>query len=693
MKGEKRGEDARSRLRDRAEELLGSEVLDEENIAALSTEDIGRLVHNLRVHQVELEMQNEDLRQAQLQLEELKDRYLDLYDFAPIGYLTLDRKGLVRESNLTAARLLGVDRKRLIGTFFSRFVCEAESGAWYLHLQQAFETHSKQTCEIRLTQEDGMFLHAHLETVPVEDEQGVQSRCRTMVLDITERKRAEEARDRLAAAVEQAAEAVVITDAEGNILYVNPVFETTTGYQSEEAVGATPRILKSGHHDETFYKRMWDTISSGQVWTGHIINRKKDGTLFEEDATISPVRDDAGRIVNYVGIKRDVTKEISLQTQLLQAQKMEAVGTLAGGVAHDFNNILQVALGFSELMLNDERLPAIMRADIQKIYESARRGADLVKRLLTFGRKTEIKPQPLNLNRRIRELRKMLDRTLPKMIEIQLCLGENLDAINADPVQIDQILMNLAVNARDAMPDGGALAIETANVVLDEEYAGTHLDAAPGRHVLLSVTDTGSGMNSETMEHIFEPFFTTKAVGQGTGLGLAVVHGIVQQHGGHIACFSAPGNGTEFRIYFPALASEGEWEEGIDGAMQSEGTETILLVEDDEFIRDLGSRILAKAGYEVLAVSTGEEALEVYRQRGEEIGLVVMDLIMPEMGGKQCLEGLLRLNPSVKVIVASGYSAEESTKEALEAGAAGFVHKPYNVRQMLSAVRNLLDRQ
>jgi CheY-like chemotaxis protein len=290
-------------------------------------------------------------------------------------------------------------------------------------------------------------------------------------------------------------------------------------------------------------------------------------------------------------------------------------------------------------------------------------------------------------------MRKMLERTIPKMIDIQLIVDRDIGTINADTTQMDQVLMNLAVNARDAMPEGGKLLIETADIVLDEEYAGTHLDAKPGRYVLLMVTDTGSGMDKDTLEHIFEPFYTTKGVGEGTGLGLAMVHGIVQQHGGHIICYSEPGKGTTFRIYFPALASAEKREKNAVGRMPSGGSETILLVDDDEFIRDLASRILTRVGYKILTASTGKEALEVYRARGHEVDMVLLDLIMPEMGGKQCLEGLLKLNPAVKVVIASGFSANVSTKEMLASQAKGFVNKPYDIRQLLGVVRSTLDEE
>lgn len=510
---------------------------------------------------------------------------------------------------------------------------------------------------------------------------------------ITESKRSEMVRRRLATAVEHAAEGVMITDTRGRIEYVNQAYVEMTGYSRDELLGRTPRILRSGEHDEAFYAQFWRTITAGQVWTGRIVNRRKDGSLYTEEGTVSPVFDASGVIVNFVALKRDITQDLALSQQLLQAQKMESIGTLAGGVAHDFNNILQVVLGYTELILGEEGLPRRIATDLEKVYDSARRGAELVQGLLTFSRKAEPRLQPLNLNRRITEMRKMLERTVPKMIEIQLSLEEGLATIQADPTQVDQILMNLAVNARDAMPEGGTLRFETANVVLDEAYARTHIDVKPGDYVLLRVSDNGCGMDRDTLEHIFEPFFTTKAVGEGSGLGLATVHGIVKRHGGSIRCYSEPGHGTTFKILFPALVSEEKRDESFLREMPPGGCETILLVDDEELIRDFGSRLLTMAGYKVITACNGKEALEVYRERRHDIALVLLDLIMPEMGGRQCLEDLLSVNPAVKVIIASGFSAGDPIREALAAGAKGFVEKPYDLRQVLRVVRETLDAQ
>jgi PAS domain S-box-containing protein len=547
--------------------------------------------------------------------------------------------------------------------------------------------------DVKFKRKDGSLFDANVKIRlldPLDPAKGAIS----SVSDISFRKRAEEVQRRLATAIEQSVELVIITDASRNIQYVNPAFERISGYTREEVIGKNPKLLGSDEHDKAFYKKMLDTIRGGEAWRGRIISQRKDGTLFSEDVTISPVRDGVGNIINYVDVGHDVSQEVALQSQLSQAQKMEAIGTLAGGVAHDFNNLLTVIMGFSELLLTekDEQDPSY--ADLQKINEAAQKGADLVKRLLAFSRKAEIKLRPLNLNYQIEQLQEMLNRVIPKMIAIELNLADGLSRVNADPTQMDQVLMNLAVNAKDAMPERGKLAIETSNVVLDEEYARTHLGVKPGAYVLLSLSDTGHGMDKETLSHIFEPFYTTKEAGKGTGLGLAMVYGIVKQHGGYITCYSEPGQGTTFKIYLPVLAGTGDQlETAAREATPRGGTETVLLVDDEEFVRDLGKQILERSGYAVLTADNGKEALSIYSKERDKISLVILDLIMPEMGGKQCLEELLKIDPQIRVLIASGFAENGRTKEAIETGARGFVGKPYNMKGMLQAVREVLDAE
>ncbi|MBU4186167.1 MAG: response regulator [Proteobacteria bacterium] len=383
-----------------------------------------------------------------------------------------------------------------------------------------------------------------------------------------------------------------------------------------------------------------------------------------------------------------------LATQLLHAQKMEAVGTLAGGIAHDFNNILQAISGYVQLLLMRKEVKNTERLYLNQIDKSTRKAAELTKQLLIFGRKVESKLIPLSLNQEIIEIYKLFQRTILKMIDIELDLAENLKLINADPAQLEQIMMNLGLNARDAMPDGGKLTFETKNVVLDEVYCRTHVDIVPGEYVLLRISDTGHGMDKEILEHIFEPFYTTKETGKGTGLGLAIVYGLVESHGGHIMCYSEPGQGTIFKIHFPALLID-----GIEQELEPEekvaihgGHETVLIVDDEEDLRDQGRDMLNKYGYTAITAESGEMAIEIYEKEKDRINLVILDIGMPGMGGYKCLGQLFKVDPEIKVIIASGYATSDRMEEMLKFGAADFIDKPYRLTDMLKKVREVLDQ-
>ena len=523
-----------------------------------------------------------------------------------------------------------------------------------------------------------------------------------LAIDVTDRKRVEqelkEAKDFLERIINAISDPVFVKNEKHEWILLNEAFCNFMGYSNEDLIGKSDYDFFPSSEADVFWEKDEIVFRTGQdLNTENFSDR--NGVTHTIVTTKSLYVDPTGKRY-IVGVIRDITESEranadrkKLETQLLQAQKMEAVGTLAGGIAHDFNNILQVVLGYSELVLTNEDLPDHFKDDLGKILLAARNGSELVQRLLTFSRKTEAKPLDLNLNQRVRQNHKFLERTIPKMINIEMVLEDDLADIHADPTQMDQVLMNLSVNARDAMPDGGKLILETANVVIDEDYARSHLEAKPGRYVVLRVSDTGSGIDKETLEHIFEPFFTTKGLGQGTGLGLAMVFGIVKQHQGFINCYSEVGHGTTFKIYLPAIISLTQSDLPIITSMPQGGTETILLVDDEELIRDLGQRILTKAGYTILTASNGEEALDLYGSNKGNISLVMLDLIMPGMGGKQCLEELLKIDPDVKVLVASGYSADGPTKQALSSGAKGFVAKPFDMRQVLEMVRKTIDEQ
>jgi two-component system, cell cycle sensor histidine kinase and response regulator CckA len=544
--------------------------------------------------------------------------------------------------------------------------------------------------EIELT--DGTVLDRY--SSPVRDKAGKYYGRIWTFRDITERKQAEASHARLAMAVEQAAETIVITDLGGTILYANPAFEKSSGYTCEEALGRNPRLLKSGRQDAEFYRRMWDILKRGEVWSGHFSNRRKDGTLYEEEATISPVRDAAGTVINYVAVKRDVTREAQLEAQFRQAQKMQAIGQLASGVAHDFNNILAVIQLQAGMVKTEENLSARQGGFLSDIEQAVERAANLTRQLLLFGRKQTLQLRDLDLNETATGIAKMLQRILGEDIQMQFKFSPQPLLIHADPGMIDQILMNLTVNARDAMPKGGQLIIETSAVEYDEVSATQNPQARPGLYACVSVTDTGCGIPPENLSRIFEPFFTTKEVGKGTGLGLATVFGIVQQHQGWINVYSEAGLGTTFRIYLPSLARPSDPKAILwPRAAVRGGNETILLAEDDPSLRNTVQTALSHLGYQVLEASTGEEALKVWKQHGAEIRLLLTDLVMPGgMTGKELARHILAQAPKLKVIYASGYSAEITGKDFhLEEGV-NFLTKPFEAHKLAQAVRNCLDK-
>jgi PAS domain S-box-containing protein len=386
--------------------------------------------------------------------------------------------------------------------------------------------------------------------------------------DMERRRLAEKARDLLAAAIDQTAEAIIITDPAGVIRYVNPAFQRITGYSEEEVVGESTQFLKSGKRPPEFFREMWSTILRGEVWTGSFENRRKDGTVYEEEAVISPVRDGAGQIVNFVAVKRDVTRERRMEERLRQAQKMEAVGRMAGGVAHDFNNLLTAITGYSDLLLRrmDENSP--MRRDVLQIHQAGERASSLTRQLLAVSRSQILHPKLLDLNAEIARMEPALRGAIGLEVQLSVVPAPDLWRTKLDPGQVEQVLLNLAVNAREAMPQGGRLTIETANVAGEAESDRVPVppDAA-GRRVLLAMSDTGRGMDEETIKRIFDPFFTTKNKGEGPGLGLSTAYGIVSQSGGHFAVSSELGRGTTFRIYLPAVDEAPEEEEpaGCDG--------------------------------------------------------------------------------------------------------------------------------
>ncbi len=517
-----------------------------------------------------------------------------------------------------------------------------------------------------------------------------------LLTEIAERKRVEDVLRLTQFSVDNTGDAAFWMGPDAKFTYVNDTACSSLGYSREELLSMTVHDIDP-NFPAAAWPEHWQEVRRKGSFIVESRHRTREGRVFPVEITVNYLEFE-GQEYN-CAFARDITerKEAEkekerMQVQLRQAQKMEAVGTLAGGIAHDFNNLLQAVQGYAQLLLLRKDGDDDGQRELQQIVRAATRGAELTQQLLTFSRKIESELQPIDFNREVENVRLLLERTIPKMIEVEFRLAEDLKMVNADPGQIEQILMNLAVNAKDAMPDGGKLIVETANVILDQDYCKIHRVANPGSYVQLTVTDTGHGIDKMTIEHIFEPFYTTKETGKGTGLGLATVYGIVKSHNGHIVCYSEPDEGTTFKIYLPTIDSTQEARKAEEHLTAPEGgSETILLVDDEEPIRGLGTQILEEFGYTVLTAADGESALQLYSKKKKKIDLVILDLIMPGMGGKLCLLELLKINLEAKVAIASGYSPDGPTREILKNGAKGFISKPYDLRQMLKVIREVLD--
>jgi PAS domain S-box-containing protein len=516
--------------------------------------------------------------------------------------------------------------------------------------------------------------------------------------DVTERVLMEDEHERLSSAISQSGEIVIVTDSQGTIQYVNPVFELVTGYSKEEVLGKNPRILKGGTHSTKFYEELWETIRSGKTWRGRLVNRKKSGITYHEDATISPVRDDSGAIMNFVAVKRDVSDLLKLQeeqeklrSQLLQSQKMEAVGRLAGGVAHDFNNMLGVILGYSELLLDLPEISPAIRSDVQEILNAAERSRNLTRQLLGFARKQLVDPKVLDLNETIEGMGRMLHRLIGENIELIVKPCRDPWLVKLDPSQVDQILVNLSVNSRDAIEGVGAIIIETDNVILDREFCEHDSEPLSGEFVLLAVSDTGKGMAKDVLKHLFEPFFTTKAVGKGSGLGLAMVYGIVRQNYGFIKVYSEIAKGTTIKMYFPRFKDIVAAEvEKAPKSTESRG-ETILVVEDEESLLHLTCRLLKGSGYTVLSAETPTKAIRLAKNHSGKIHLLLTDVIMPEMTGRDLANCLTSVIPNLKFLFMSGYTANVIAHQNVLEEGTNFIQKPFSNTDLSTKIRKVLE--
>jgi PAS domain S-box-containing protein len=642
------------------------------------------------------------LREIEESLRRSEGKFRELYDSAPVGYHEFDMEGRITNVNRADQEMLGYSRKELIGEYVWKFTLEEDIAHREILEKLAGLRPPGHSFERTYRRKDGMTLPVLLQDRLNTDDQGKVTGMKVAIQDIAEQKRTEkalrESEERYRQLVELSPEAVFV-HINGKFVYINPAATRLFNLSApEEVIGKSIFDFYHPDYHEVIRERS-KQIQDKRKPVESIEQKyiRADGQIIDVEVTGAPITYNGEQGV--LTVARDISERVradvektTLQEQLRQSQKMEGIGRLAGGIAHDFNNLLTVIKGYSQLSLSELRKGDPLRENIEEIRNAADRAADLTRQLLAFSRRQILEFKTLDLNQLTQDMEKMLRRIIGEDIELMIYPGEDLGSVRTDPGQLEQVIMNLAVNARDAMPSGGKLILETDNVFLDEEYARHHISVKPGSYVRLSITDTGCGMTPEVSEQIFEPFFTTKEIGKGTGLGLSTVYGIVKQSDGNIWVYSESGKGTTFKIYLPrmdepveVLIKKGELKD------IPRGNETILVVEDEEVVRKLAVQILKKQGYEVLQAAEGGEALLVLEQHSGPIHLILTDVVMPGMSGPQLVERLQQVRKDFKVIYMSGYTDESVIYHGVQDGETNFMQKPFTLEMVGTKVREVLD--
>jgi two-component system cell cycle sensor histidine kinase/response regulator CckA len=602
-----------------------------------------------------------------------------------------DLEGRILAANLSFGRKFGRASASLPGTLVSEFIHQEDAGDIRTVAGELQHPPHRVVREQRWLTPQGVRWFSW-ERIAQPDESGAVVAIRAVGRDITRQRLAEEQFYRLSRAVEQSPVAIVITDLDGRTQYVNPKFTEVSGRTLEDILDQNTEVLRDGHPNEDSYREFWATVRSGGEWRGELSTRRPDGTTVWESVKVSCMRNPGGEITNLLCLREDITSRKALESELRQAHKMESLGTLAGGIAHDFNNLLAIIHGYSEFCLQGIAEPAVLKKSLMEIIWAAPRARGLVKQILTFSRKAEIRYAPVDLNRLAHDLVALMAETFPRTITFELALGDKLPPLLADQTQIQQIVLNLCVNARDAMPQGGCIVV-TTSVRLGAELQSRHHSAEPARrYACLEVKDTGTGMTSEVRSRIFEPFFTTKQANKGTGLGLAVVYGIATSHRGFIEVESAVGAGSTFHVYLPLAGDVSAISAPAPGIVEFPGgTESLLVVDDENSLRLLLTAAFTRKGYRVMSSATGLEAIEVISDLSKPLDAVLLDLNMPGTNGVEVLKVIRSSRPNLPVLVISGHITPESRAEFEQLNQRDFVQKPYRLDEVGRRLRALLD--
>jgi two-component system cell cycle sensor histidine kinase/response regulator CckA len=633
-----------------------------------------------------------DRKRAEKARQTSDERYHTLFEYAPDGIVIADRESYYLDANASICRMLGYARDELIGLHASDIVVPSEIAHIAPALAAIIDVSDYQR-DWQFRRKDGSVFTAEVMATAMPD-----GNLMAMIRDVTARNETDEALrktdERLRFALKNAHVGIWDLDYTSGMLQCSDVMEEQFGLAPGAFGGTFAAFIDRIHPEDR--AAVLDAIGSA-VKTGaefNVLHRTThtDGRVLWLNGAGRILLDEAGRPLRAVGISQDVTERRTLETQFQQAQKMEAVGRLAGGVAHDFNNLLTVILGFCELLLADVSPHDPRRFDIGEIQKAGTRAAGLTRQLLAFSRKQIIEPSLLDLNAILEDMRPMLGRLIREDVRIVFGVGVDLAQVKADRGQVEQVVLNLAVNAQDAMPNGGTLTIETANVELDEHYAAVHFAVKPGPYVAVTVTDSGTGMTPDVLLHLFEPFFTTKEPGKGTGLGLPTVHGIVTRSGGSVNVYSEVGLGSSFKVYFPKAATGGPADaEAPAAAPSAGGRETVLVVEDADGLRELTKRLLERLGYDVVVAANAATALRLFEEN-PTIDLVLTDVVMPGSSGPELTKQLLDTHPGLKVIYMSGYTDEAIVQHGMLKPGIAFLHKPFTSDALGRKIRDVLDK-